>query len=752
MRPDRININADWKHCASDLPAAERIEYDDSRWDTLDLPHDWSIRQAFNQYGSVLPGGSQAHLPTGVMWYRKMLSLPRVDGERVFLEFDGAYRAPDVFVNGRHLAKRFNGYMGFAVDLTPALVDGDNLIAVRLDNSPKDNSRWYTGTGINRNVWLHRVRDLHFMRNGLVIDARADDGSVALSAKASRAGTARFTLLDPDGGEVVRADASAGESVVARVASPRLWSPETPALYACRAELLDATGAVVDTRVERFGFRTVAFTPDQGFLLNGEKVMLRGVNLHEDLDGLGTAVIADGIRRRYAALKAWGVNAVRLAHHPYAPEWYDLADEMGLLVYAEAYDKWNAQFNGWQVSFDQTWRADVADFIDANRNHPSIFIWSVGNETTWEQLDGDYDYGVERYTELADFVKQCDPTRKVTAALYPARSRGVPVKFDRENPETSEMAFAMDVVSSNYLGEYFAADHRKHPNLIWLVSEETTSGGAWRWRGYGHAYGCGTFYWGGYDYLGEAQWPHKNWHRGLMDRSGRRKPISYQLEALWSDKPMVRLSVSDEANSDSVNWNDVQIAWEDLVSHWNWPKGSACRVVLHGNVARLVLKLNGIILLDRPMNEADYGRVNIEVPYAPGELRLVGFDADGHAVAEHTLRTAGPARDLRMTVLADAPAPGGLVHVELEAVDAEGQPTPTSDVVAQVRVNGAGWLAGVVNGDTKSDQRYAANAVRLYNGKALAVVRIRERGLVGIRVKATLSGSSVTKTATVHVP
>ena len=310
MRNRSECFNANWKFCAGNVPRFEEPGLDDTGWTAVNLPHDWSIGQPFD---STLPHGSQhAYLPNGVVNYRKRFRAECGSGERLLLDFDGVYRSADLFVNGRHILKHFNGYTGFEADITDALVPGENLVAVRADNSIEQTSRWYTGSGINRSVRLRRIGPLHFLRHGLVIDAKID-GHVRIAAECSLPGNVLFTIHDPSG---KRSAAHHGPAAAFTVGNPQLWSPDTPNLYTCTAQLFDETGAEADRITAKFGFRSVEFDPEHGFVLNGKKLLLRGVNIHEDLCGIGTAVFRDGVARRYRILKSLGVNAVRLAHHP----------------------------------------------------------------------------------------------------------------------------------------------------------------------------------------------------------------------------------------------------------------------------------------------------------------------------------------------------------------------------------------------------------------------------------------------------
>lgn len=739
MRNRSECFNANWKFCAGNVPRFEEPGLDDTGWTAVNLPHDWSIGQPFD---STLPHGSQhAYLPNGVVNYRKRFRAECGSGERLLLDFDGVYRSADLFVNGRHILKHFNGYTGFEADITDALVPGENLVAVRADNSIEQTSRWYTGSGINRSVRLRRIGPLYFLRHGLVIDAKID-GHVRIAAECSLPGNVLFTIHDPSG---KRTAAHHGPAAAFTVGNPQLWSPDTPNLYTCTAQLFDETGAEVDRITAKFGFRSVEFDPEHGFVLNGKKLLLRGVNIHEDLCGIGTAVFRDGVARRYRILKSLGVNAVRLAHHPYAPEYLELADEMGLLIFDEAFDKWTGQYYGYQVAFEDHWRGDVAEFVRRDRNHPSVFLWSVGNEVVDQQLDGQDGYGVDRLIVMRDFVHKLDPTRKVTCALYPSRRSGV--KWDhpdfREKADIHQMAHHMDVVAANYMGEYFARDHVKYPQMTFLVSEATTNRGVGSWFDFDHELGGGSFYWGGFDYLGEARWPHKNWYSGLIDRAGYPKSIAYQAQIAWDPAPRIHIAVHADEKAEVRNWNDVQLEWENMRSHWNWKEGETVRVAVYTNCERVVLLLNGRPVGSKVRSESDCCRIPFEFAYAPGELTANGYNGDKLA-ATGTLATAGKPVELRLRAERTAIAPDGLGHVEIALFDAAGTRCAVTDAVVHLRVSGDGSLFGVSNGDTTSPQPFKSNAVRLFEGRALAVVRAGLRpGECRLRAVCEIDGAEL---------
>ncbi len=733
MKLRKENFNSGWRFAAGEHLCAEQITYDDVLWQPVELPHDWSIAQEFasNQ--------DQAGLPIGIVWYRKRFTVHLDKNEKLLLDCDGIYRSPDIFLNGQYLGKRYNGYSSFEIDLTPALVEGENLLAIRVDNSIKRTSRWYTGTGINRNIYLRRIKPQHFLRHGLAINTDID-GTVRLAAELSALARLEFEITGPDGEVIARPVADSMGHAECKIVSPQLWSPDAPNLYKCLVRIVSEKGEILDEATSAFGFRTVEFSPEKGLIFNGRKLLLRGINLHEELCGIGCTAFRDGIRRRYRLAKEMGVNAVRLAHHPYSPEYLELADEMGLIVFAEAYDKWTGQYNGWQVDFRDTWRGDVTEMIRRDRNHPSIFIWSVGNEPTLQQIEGADNYGIDIFRPMRDLVRELDPARKVTAALYPSRCDGITNRMaGYEQAGIHQLAHVMDVVSVNYMGKFFGKDHAKHPEMVFMVSEATTKG-ATDWFEFDHQIGVGLFYWGGFDYLGEALWPHKNWHRGLIDRAGFRKGVSYQAEAAWSERSVLFAAVCSETDTEVVNWNDAQLVWESTQSHWNWQPGQNVRLAVYTNCERVELTLNGRPAGDRILQATDYCRMPFELKFEPGELLISAFN-DGVKIVEHRLVTAGSPAQLQLCAEQQQIRPDGLNHIVIELKDAAGVPCAQTPAMVHLYVEGAGELYGVSQGDTKSYQQFKASSVRLYEGRALAVVRAnRTTGRITVRAIAEYAG------------
>jgi len=776
----QILLNFDWKFHLGDIPRAQEPNFPDRDWKSVNLPHDWSVFGPFDK--DAEKGASYGFLPRGIGWYRKAFPSPE-SGKRVVLDFGGVYSAADVWLNGTHLGKNYNGYLGFRYDVTDLLKPAGELnsLAVRADNSRLDSSRWYTGSGIYRDVNLIITDRVYIpiYSTWITTPKIAQDKAevhveTVLTNSSSQAHDVTLTtnIYDPAGKLAATGNKSEhltpGTSVTVKqdmvVAGPQLWSPETPYLYNSVSRMV-ADQRPCDLLETRFGIRTIEFTPEQGLLLNGKKVIVKGTNIHHDLGCLGAAAFDRGFERRLELIKAMGCNAVRLAHNPYQPSLLDMCDRMGILVFDEAYDKWSDQYTGPERPFKTAWPEDLRTFILRDRNHPSVFLWSLGNEQVNHQTTPP-DFGVNQFKAMQALVKSLDPTRAVTCALFPVRGTGI--RFNAkpkelfENSEPAEMSFAMDVVSCNYTEAFFARDHLKYPKLIFLLSEARTNGsGGDSWFNFDHAYTVGLFYWGGFDYIGESfKWPCKGWFRGFIDLAGFRKPGSYYVESLFSDKPMVHIAIQDAKPPSNVVWNDVKLNWEYLVSHWNWTPGQTLKVFTYSNGDTVELFLNNRSLGTQKMGslkdlkmpwQAPFDtpqwasappteglKMSWEVPFAPGTLKAVAYK-DGRVIAEDQIQTAGPAT--RLVLESDRPALKAdgldLAHITVRVVDDNGIMVPDAKQLVHFSVTGNGTNAGVDNGDMYSGESWQMNARSVYQGRALLVVRAgRKDGSVQIQANA----------------
>ena len=773
----RLSMDPGWRFTLGDPAGAERPGFDDRRWRRLDLPHDWSIEGTPAQ--DAPGGGRMGFFPSGIGWYRKAFRLPAgAKGREAWLEFDGVYMNSDVWINGVHLGRRPYGYSSFAYDVTRRLVPGVNVVAVRVDNSLQPNSRWYTGSGIYRHTWLELVAPLHVGHWGTYVTTPSADSAgadvvvrtrVENAAAAAQTGALRAVVLDGAGREVGRTEtpftlAAGAQTELAqrlRVASPQLWSPQSPTLYVLRTEVV-AGGRVADAAATPFGIRTIAWDQDRGFLLNGRPVKLKGVNLHHDGGGVGAAVPERIWERRLEVLKAMGANAVRTSHNPPAPEFLDLCDRLGFLVMAEAFDEWTLGKvpHGYHEYFAEWGERDVADFIHRDRNHPSIVLWSAGNEIG-EQSTPD---GAQVLRKLVDVFHREDPTRPVTTGNDNIVADG--------HPATLAFLGAEDVVGYNYVDRWHErrelfAEQDRHDHPEWkmigtesgtvfqsfdgrpslgndpaLVRPNYTSGmmeaeRRWKWIAM-HDYFAGDFMWTGVDYLGESFWPFTGFGSAPVDITGHPKDSWYFWRSWWTDAPVLH-----------------------LLPHWNWPgrEGQVIPVLAYTNCNTVELFLNGKSYgaksLEFPAQGTSGGwntyalpvvrattndlHLSWDVPYAPGVLRAVGRKRDGSACAETEARTAGAPAAIRLAADRDTveAVPGDVAQVSFEIVDSAGTVVPTADNVVRFAVAGGSVLA-VESGNLQDHDPYQSDRRHAFEGRGLAILRATQPG--AMRVTASADG------------
>lgn len=743
VRRDSL-LNFDWKFNVGDTPDAKNTSFNDQLWTTVQLPHDGSIAGAFDTISGTRGNG---YRPRHIGWYRKTFVVPgNTAGKRIILDFEGVYRAAEVWVNGTYLGKHLNGYTGFSYDITKQRTPGNRVtIAVRYDNTYKQSSRWYTGEGIYRNVWLRIVSPVHVVENGTYIttpfigDGRADitvQTTVANQTDSTGTVTLKTVIVDANGKEVkplistvpLRAHEVYTYHQYAAIANPQLWDVNSPVLYTAKTYVLNGN-ALVDNYQSRFGIRTVSFNPEQGFLLNGRKVFLNGVNIHHDLGPLGSAAFDKGFRRRLLGLKQMGVNAIRLAHNPHAQSVLDMCDELGILIFDESFDKWSSEYYGPGENFHQHWQADLEWFIRRDRNHPSVFIWSVGNEVAVKQEYKDSSFVVQ-LDKMVEVVHRLDPSRKVTSGLYPSRDENVPVP----------MAFHMDVMSDNYMARFYKRDHPKFPQLIFLESEMTTDNGGESFFGYDHSYACGQFYWGGTDYIGESfGWPSKGWN-GIIDWCDFWKPISYYIKSLYSAELMVKIAVFDAAGSDARVWNDVFMKNLKMTDSWNWEAGKKLTLYTFTTGDEVELFLNNKSVGVKKTKDFPKNKILWELNYQPGTIKAVARK-NGKPVATEEIKTAGRAQHIVLKTDSTHMRADGLdlTYITVDVVDQNGILVPDAANNIHFDIKGPATIAGVANGNRLSDELFVANHRKVYEGKCLLV--LRSGRITGkVQVKATAPG------------
>jgi beta-galactosidase len=757
-----LDFDPEWRFHLGDAPGAAEPSFDDTQWRTLDLPHDWSIEGEFSKDNPAGAGGGA--LPGGVGWYRRAFAIANADtGKLVFVEFDGVYRNSEVWVNGEYLGKRPYGYSSFQYELTPHLHhDGSaNVIAVRVDNSQQPNSRWYSGSGIYRNVRLVITEPVHVAHWGTYVttpEVSPDSARVRIRTTVRNAShgdqpiALRTVLYDATGREVARAaldatvprDSAAELSQDLVVRRPLIWSLEQPHLY--RAVTRVGCGAsLCDEYATPFGIRTFAFSPESGFTLNGQPVKIRGVCLHHDLGALGAAVNARALERQLQTMKEMGANAIRTSHNPPAPELLDIADRLGLVVLDEAFDMWKKAKTPYDYHLDwDAWHArDLADMVRRDRNHPSVMIWSIGNEIM-EQWDND-PTGAPIARELADIVRGLDPTRPITSANNnrdPAnplfRSGALDLYGFNYGQDTwahlpeqfpgKPLILTETTSSLNTRGHYdqpsdsvvaYGGDERGPvPNPDYRLSSYDNRKAAWgslheeSWRvvkQYGFL--SGMFVWTGFDYLGEPtpyDWPARSSYFGIVDLAGFPKDPYYMYQSEWTERLVLH-----------------------VFPHWNWSAGDTIDVWAYTNADEVELSLNGRSLGTR-RKEGDVLHLMWRVPYEPGTLRAVAH-RNGQVAESQEIRTAGPAARVelipdRSTIHADGK---DLSFVTVNIVDQHGVLVPNADNLVRFRVEGGARVAGVDNGDQISHAPFKAEQVHAFNGKGLVIIQAgRERGPV----------------------
>ena len=750
------SFNKDWKFNLGDESAARESNYNDGNWRSLQLPHDWSIEGKFDPKNPATTGGGA--LPGGIGWYRKTFVLPATfQHNNVFIDFDGVYLNSEVWINGHYLGLRPYGYSSFRYDLTPYLKFGNekNVIAVKVDNSQQPNSRWYSGSGIYRNVWLVTTNNVFVDHWGTYVTTpKANDQSATVhvtttvhtvNATAKNA-TLTTILYDAGGKEIQRKTAAIvlneGYTVTDQdiiVAKPSLWSIEHPFLYKAVTQV-SSIGKLMDSYTTSFGIRYFVFDTDKGFLLNGKPVKINGVCEHHDLGCLGAAINTRALERQLEILKGMGCNGIRTSHNPPAPELLDLCDKMGFIVMDEAFDMWKNQKNpfDYHLHWDKWHVKDLQDMILRDRNHPSIFIWSIGNEIP-EQSDSS---GIRIANELAAIVRELDKTRPITSAC--------------DHPDKGNYIIksgALDLIGYNYHQFMYAGFQKLFPGQKFVSTESVsalmTRGHydlvpssdiirRWpeRWDkpfdkgnpdltvsaydnvsapwGSTHEetwkvikkynFLSGQYIWTGFDYLGEPTpytWPARSSYFGIIDLAGFTKDIYYMYKGEWSNKDVLH-----------------------IFPHWNWKQGDTVDIWSYYNHADEVeLFLNGKSIGIRK-KEGDDLHVTWRVPFAPGVLKAVSKRAD-KIVLTSEIKTAGAPAKLILTADRNNIKANGddLSFVKVTIIDKDGNMVPNADNLVKFIVNGNGYMAGVDNGSETSMESFKANQRKAMNGLCLAVIR-----------------------------
>jgi hypothetical protein len=768
-------INEDWKFYLGDKPDEK------TQWRTLSLPHDWSVEGVLNPLLASCTG----FLPGGIGWYKKTLNIPADKmGGKVYLYFEGVYNRSKVFVNGNLVGSRPNGYISFVFDITPEVRFGaDNVIDVHVDHSQSADSRWYTGSGIYRNVWVVYANPVHIAQWGVYVYPKNNrtlsvETKIVNESNKNQNLTIRSELISPDGKTLAKSDkklsvfaAQNNKSTVdLHIKNPQLWSLETPNLYTLKTTVLQGK-TVVDETATLTGFRTFTFDADKGFFLNGENLKVKGICLHHDAGVLGSAVPREVLERRLKTLKKIGVNAIRTSHNPQAPDLYECCDELGLLVLNEAYDEWefpkNKWIEGWNVGapghqgvsdiFADWGEQDLADMVRRDRNHVSIFAWSIGNEVDYPNdpyshpiLDGD-DTGFTQKRfggykrdapnanhlggiakRLVATVKKYDTSRPVTAGLA-----GVAMSNETEYPG------ALDIAGYNYTENRYLSDHKKYPNRVIFGSENRHDLAVWK-SVTDNEHIFGQFLWTGIDYLGESRaWPSRGFSSGLIDFAGFIKPCGYFRKALWSNEPEIYLGSYPNWSGNGRRQQLSIDAW----SVWNYEDGQQIRVVCYTNAAKAQLFLNNEPVGDLKNYDDNTGIIYWDIPYKAGSLSVKGYDKDGKITCEYTVKTSKQPAVIRMNAYESTISKNrGVAQIEVQLMDENGTLAVLADDELFCRVEGVGKLLGLEAGNNSDMGNYRDNVQRIYRGRMIAYVEATGAG----EIKVSFSGNWL-KTASINI-
>ena len=751
------DFDFDWKFLKADMAGAQAPEFDDSDWRDVQLPHDWSIE---GPYSEEFASGT-GFLPGGIGWYRKTFTLNESDRDkRIYIEFGGVYNNSEVWINGKALGKRPFGYISFQYELTPHVTFGEkeNVLAVRVDHSEFADSRWYTGSGIYRHVRLCIKDPLHIEHWGVfvttpVVNEDSAKVHVETSLKNDNDEKNSYTLtskiLNKDGVSVSTSrseqELSPGASKTINndidVDNPALWSPESPVLYTLVSEV-HVGDELVDSVTTTFGIRRFHFDPDKGFFLNGKNMKLKGVCLHHDAGPVGAAVPEEMWERRLQTMKEMGSNAIRCSHNPPAPEFLDLCDRMGFLVQDEAFDeftptkrKWVKGWNrgtpsrdGYGDVFEEWAVRDISDMVKRDRNHPSIIMWSIGNEVDYRNdpfshpiLGNEYNpnnpsaENLTRYgKKLVEAVKALDTTRPTTAALATA-------------PMSNAVGFAdiLDIVGYNYQEQYYDDHHVEFPDRVLYGSENSNGLNAWQ-AVEENDFISGQFVWTGIDYLGEAgAWPTKSWTRSFVDLCGFKKPLAWLRQSIWADKPMVYIACREGRR-------------RNLQSHWNWSDQRDITVECYTNCEEAELFLNDQSLGSQSVSQARNRTLRWTVPYQAGILKAVGKNGQ-EIVCEYILKTAGDPQKVTLDIDKKTLSSNGkdICHVVFKVTDENGIQIPDAEDQVTFNVTGPATIIALGNANPESHESHQGNQRTVWQGRGLAILRSeRKPGTVTVTASA----------------
>jgi beta-galactosidase len=734
-----LSFDSGWKFFLGDPANAQTTAFDDAAWRSITLPHDWSIEGPPDPKNPS--GGAEGFFPTGVGWYRRGFDSPKDwSGQHITVEFEGVYMNATVWLNGEKLGTHPYGYTAFVYDLTPYLKFGArNVLAVRVDDSKQQSSRWYPGSGIYRHVWVTLTGAAHVAQWGVFIatpEVSAARAKVVVRTQVEGAAAAviETTLFGPDGRKAGAAQGAADAPQEIAVTNPALWSPETPKLYRAVTRVLVAK-KVVDEVETPFGIRSLVWSAEKGFLLNGKPVKMVGGSVHHDNGVLGAAAFDRAEERRVELLKAAGFNAIRTAHNPPSPAFLAACDRLGMLVMDEAFDCWERAKKpfDYHLYFKDWWQRDIDALVLRDRNHPSVVMWSIGNEIPERGVEA----GAQTAKTLADYVRKLDSSRPITSAV--------------NNPATPWESMdgffaALDVAGYNYNLNHLEADQSRVPARLMVATETFPRTAFQSWEAVtGSPYMIGDFVWTALDYLGEngiGRWyeaaagaPRQPgmgdnslypWHGavcGDLDITGYRRTISHYRNILWQRGERLYLAVRPPGQMTVTAWG-VTPSWPS----WTWPgeETKDLEVEVYSNATSVQLFLNDKLIEELPIGREQQFKSVVKVPYAAGTLRAVAMEA-GRKVAESVLETAGQPARIKLTADRAAVRAGGqdLSFVTAEVVDKAGRVDPNAAQNIQFAIKGPGTIAGLGNADQTGSQPYQGAEYKVFQGRALVVVRTK---------------------------
>ncbi|GEO08830.1 glycoside hydrolase family 2 TIM barrel-domain containing protein [Segetibacter aerophilus] len=769
----RQSFNEGWKFFKGDILNAEKEALDDKAWRELDVPHDWSIEDLPNQSDSVIGPFSKASVGStstgytvgGTAWYRKHFKTAGNGNKKYSIYFDGVYMDCDVWINGKHLGNHPYGYTGFSYDLTPHLhlaKDGrQNVLAVRVRNEGK-NTRWYSGSGIYRNVWLTTTNSVFVKEHGVFISTvKASDQAADIKIKtivSSDVGTAPATLLTrikDRAGKIVSSVKStfilekenAKEIVqTINISHPSLWSPDHPSLYTAETEVW-RNNRVIDQLANSFGVRSVEYSATKGLLINGKKTLLKGGSVHNDNGPLGSVAIRRAEEKKVELLKAYGFNAVRTSHNPPSKEFLNACDRLGLLVIDEAFDQWQLPKNpqDYHRFFNKWWQKDITSLVERDRNHPSVIIWSIGNEIK-ERVDSS---GLAITKKLKDEIYKLDGTRPVSEALCDFwDNKGY--KWD-----TTENAFRLfDIGGYNYMWQQYEPDHKKHPDRVMVGTESFAKNALDNWQQVElHPYVLGDFVWTAMDYIGETgighaeldtvvsvikKWPWYNGYCGDIDLIGGKKPQSWYRDIVWkrSNLAMLVHAPIPQGHREVI----TQWGWPDEYPTWNFEgsEGKELLVNVYSNYPLVQVELNGKVIGEKAVSLQTRLTADFNILYEQGVLKAYGIE-EGKKVDSFTLATTGKPAGIRLRadrslIKADR---NDLSYITAEVIDEAGSVIPNATIPVYFTITGNANIEATGNANPAEMASFKQSQRNTFRGRCLAIVRpVGKPGKVILKAKA----------------